>query len=186
MAGTQAPTGTALVSIAKARFVDSEKYVYHTSAKSPKGDGTEAFSTVVTYFDENNKPLYKTGPDGQPVLDSQGKKVPLTEERMLLGIDCSNMTTQVLQEGGYNVGYRSTGDLMDRKNGRLSSEGQKSFSDVSTSDIKVGDVVFFYNPNTGVGHMGIVSQYDASTGRGKFISSQSSTANQRGQSNLTF
>jgi hypothetical protein len=90
-----------------------------------------------------------------------------------LGIDCSNLVSQSLLAAGYNVSQLSTSGIFDAQ-GNLTSQGSQYYAKIDQQTTpQAGDLVMFRVGN--VGHIGIVTEYDAATGIGKFYGSQSST-----------
>lgn len=74
------------------------------------------------------------------------------------GFDCSGLVGYVFREFGMNLGASSAA---------MSKEGEK----VTREDLRPGDLLFFSRSRGGktVGHVGMVTEVDSTTGRAKFI-----------------
>ena len=79
-----------------------------------------------------------------------------------IGFDCSGFVWYVLNQSGYKIPYFNT-SAAHSANG-LIGKGAEYLNQVDKKDAKPGDLVYFG------GHVGVVTEFDPATGKGKFYS----------------
>lgn len=117
------------------------RFVYHMRGREGiNGDGTTVIEKVF-----------------RPKSDASRSKIHVG-----LGIDCSNFVRRYLLSQGVNMPYLPTRDVMPAKE-KLASKGAEVYDAVEPANVRPGDIVHWK------GHAGIISEWDAASGRGKAV-----------------